>query len=219
MRAHAVSAPRPAIVRPTPDFSHASCGLELELDAIPARLPDAKSVRRICIQTVLEPGLESRLISVVQALRTASDLPISVCMNPTDPRWLPELKAAGVSRIGIGLDCATEETFQRVKPGFHWDGITASGRHRRYLHRIGPSDRRSGRQRRGPHPQDPGCARPALHGRTLRLHARAGAKLDCLRQMSNGTGPSSWRALPDHSGASAARGYGAQGRTALRDTH
>lgn len=94
---------------------------EFELDAILARLPDAKGVRRICIQTVLEPGLESRLISVVQALRTASDLPISVCMNPTNPRWLPELKAAGVNRIGIGLDCATEETFQRVKPGFHWD--------------------------------------------------------------------------------------------------
>ncbi len=94
---------------------------EFELDAILEQLPDAEGVRRICIQTVLEQGLESRLISVVQAFRTASDLPISVCMNPTDPEWLPELRAAGVNRIGIGLDCATEETFQTVKPGFHWD--------------------------------------------------------------------------------------------------
>lgn len=94
---------------------------EFELDAVLARLPAVENMRRICIQTVLEQGLESRLISVVQALRSASNLPISVCMNPTDPKWLPELKAAGVNRIGIGLDCATEETFQRVKPGFHWD--------------------------------------------------------------------------------------------------
>ena len=31
-----------------------------------------------------------------------------------------KLKAAGVTRVGVGLDCATEETFSKIKPGFNW---------------------------------------------------------------------------------------------------
>jgi biotin synthase len=41
-------------------------------------------------------------------------------MNPTAPGWLPKLKDAGVDRVGVGLDCATEATFSEIKPGFSW---------------------------------------------------------------------------------------------------
>ena len=103
---------------------------EFDLDAVLERLPDARGLRRICIQTVLTPGLEPHLVTTAQAFHTAAGLPISVCMNPTDPAWLPRLKAAGVDRVGVGLDCATEDTFNRIKPGFHWE------RYHRFLDSI-----------------------------------------------------------------------------------
>ncbi|MCU0523100.1 MAG: radical SAM protein [Anaerolineae bacterium] len=94
---------------------------QFDLDAVLARLPESNDLRRICIQTVLAPGSESNLVAVAEAFHAVSKLPISVCMNPTDPAWLPRLRAAGVDRVGVGLDCATEETFSRIKPGFHWE--------------------------------------------------------------------------------------------------
>lgn len=88
-------------------------------------------VRRICLQTLWEPGIEGRIVTTARALHDASrGLPISVCMNPTDPEWLPQIKAAGVDRVGVGLDCATEATFLTIKPGFHWE------RYRRFLDEI-----------------------------------------------------------------------------------
>ncbi len=95
---------------------------EFDLDTVTARLPQTGQLRRVCIQTVLAPRLEPQLVAVAEALHQASGLPVSVCMNPTSPTWLPKLRAAGVDRVGVGLDCATEETFNRIKPGFHWEG-------------------------------------------------------------------------------------------------
>jgi biotin synthase len=77
-------------------------------------------IRRICIQTLWDAALMPHLVETVARMRSVTDVPISICMNPTDPSWLPKLKAAGVDRVGIGLDCATEETFERIKPGFNW---------------------------------------------------------------------------------------------------
>ncbi len=94
---------------------------EFDFDDVLGRLKGATDVRRICVQTLHEAGLEPRLVAVAKALHEAAGLPLSVCMNPTDPQWLPRLKAAGVDRVGVGLDCATEETFRQIKPGFHWD--------------------------------------------------------------------------------------------------
>lgn len=93
---------------------------EFELDDVLARLPHAAGIRRICLQTLRSPDLPARLVEVAQRVHAVSDLPISVCMNPAAPGWLPKLKAAGVDRVGVGLDCATEETFAEIKPGFSW---------------------------------------------------------------------------------------------------
>jgi len=94
---------------------------EFDLDSVLARIPEAEGIGRFCLQTLLSPGLPQMLVDVVQRVHAVSDLPISVCMNPTVPGWLPKLKAAGVNRVGVGLDCATEETFSKIKPGFSWD--------------------------------------------------------------------------------------------------
>lgn len=78
------------------------------------------SLRRICFQTLLSPELLPMLLEAVTQIHAVSDLPISVCMNPVSREALERLKAAGVERVGVGLDCATEEGFDEIKPGFSW---------------------------------------------------------------------------------------------------
>jgi len=94
---------------------------EFDLDTVLERIPEAEGIGRFCLQTLHSPGLPQMLVDVAQRVHAVSSLPISVCMNPTAPGWLPKLKAAGVNRVGVGLDCATEETFSEIKPGFSWD--------------------------------------------------------------------------------------------------
>ncbi len=101
-----------------------------DLTEVLARLPPPEQIRRICVQTLRGRGIEQALVDIVGVFHTTSNMPISVCMNPTDPGWLPKLKAAGVDRVGVGLDCATESTFTEIKPGFHWD------RYHRFLDEI-----------------------------------------------------------------------------------
>jgi lipoyl synthase len=109
---------------------------EFELERVLERLAllraadGSTGIRRICVQTLQAPGIEQRLVNVAEVLHHTTTLPISICMNPTDRGWLPKLKSAGVDRVGVGLDCATEETFNEIKPGFHWD------RYHRFLDEI-----------------------------------------------------------------------------------
>ncbi len=91
---------------------------EYELEAVLARLPHVAGIGRICIQTLNSVNLLPNLEMLAQRLHAVSTLPISVCMNPTSKLWLLKLKAAGVERVGVGLDCATEVSFQVIKPGF-----------------------------------------------------------------------------------------------------
>lgn len=93
---------------------------EFDLDTVLERIPEAEGIGRFCVQTLHGPGLPQMLVGVAQRVHAVSDLPISVCMNPTGPGWLQKLRTAGVDRVGIGLDCATETTFAKVKPGFSW---------------------------------------------------------------------------------------------------
>lgn len=101
-----------------------------DLEAVLDRLARAQGLHRICVQTLRYAGMPADLVYVVERMRQVSELPISVCMNPVQSEWLNRLKAAGVERVGLGLDCAAETTFERVKPGFHWD------RYHRFLREI-----------------------------------------------------------------------------------
>lgn len=78
-------------------------------------------LRRICLQTLLTPQLLPALLESVTQLHAVSPLPISVCLNPIPRARLEDLKAAGVERVGVGLDCATEALFKELKPGFSWE--------------------------------------------------------------------------------------------------
>jgi lipoyl synthase len=92
--------------------------LHTVLEALQTRSTAAK---RVCVQTLRTPHLTADLLAVVGGIHAVTALPISVCMNPVDREDLVELKRAGVDRVGVGLDCATRETFEIIKPGFSWE--------------------------------------------------------------------------------------------------
>ena len=90
------------------------------LDDVLSRLAVAEAVGRICIQTLKYATLLPDLLSTVESIKVTSNVPISVCMNPVNRQGLIDLKNAGAERVGVGLDCATQQTFERIKPGFSW---------------------------------------------------------------------------------------------------
>ncbi|MBO8125613.1 MAG: radical SAM protein [Firmicutes bacterium] len=77
-------------------------------------------IKRICIQTILEPDWSQKLISAVRYLKSLpylKDIPISASCRPVNIRQAESLLAAGIDRLGIPLDVATGELFQRIKGG------------------------------------------------------------------------------------------------------
>jgi biotin synthase len=94
---------------------------EFELDTVLEALRTRPApLKRICVQTLRAPHLAETLLTAVARIHAVTELPVSVCMNPVDRRDLTTLKEAGVNRVGVGLDCATRETFEIIKPGFSW---------------------------------------------------------------------------------------------------
>jgi len=75
---------------------------------------------RICIQSLYYNGVINDIAEVVEKMDTS--IPVSVSINPTSRENMERLKDAGVERVGIGLDCCTEEIFNRWKKNVpSWD--------------------------------------------------------------------------------------------------
>lgn len=91
-----------------------------ELDQVLDGIDQTEDIMRICIQTLKYPDLYSELLSIIEHVKDVSSAPISICMNPLEREQLVGLKQAGVERVGVGLDCATRETFEKIKPGYSW---------------------------------------------------------------------------------------------------
>jgi len=81
------------------------------LDDVAAHLPGG--AERICLQTRYYPGVPDDILDTVESLD--GTLPLSVSMNPVARAKLEQLRAAGVDRVGIGLDCCTPDLFSRLK--------------------------------------------------------------------------------------------------------
>ena len=79
---------------------------------------------RVCIQTVNYPSVFQETLATVRAIRNSASIPVSVSCMPFSRREMEELYEAGVERLGIPLDAATEELFDRIK------GSSASGPYR-----------------------------------------------------------------------------------------
>jgi len=78
-------------------------------------LPFDKAFKRVCIQTLNYPNNFIDIIDIVNKIRDVYDGPISVAIPPLSKERLKELKRSGVSRVGIALDGATPEIFDKIK--------------------------------------------------------------------------------------------------------
>jgi biotin synthase-related radical SAM superfamily protein len=78
-------------------------------------LPPSKKFERICIQTLNYPENFRDLREIIVQIKKVSNIPISIAIPPMSKGKLKELKAMGVQRVGIALDGATAEVFEKIK--------------------------------------------------------------------------------------------------------
>jgi biotin synthase-related radical SAM superfamily protein len=74
-----------------------------------------QKIRRVCIQSLNYPEAFRHLIALATALKHRINVPISVSCQPLNVENICSLAEAGVDRIGIALDAATEKLFSEVK--------------------------------------------------------------------------------------------------------
>jgi len=83
-------------------------------------------IRRVCIQALNYPTVFNHLHVLVKKIRRLSPVSVSVSCQPLNRKNMKLLKKAGVERIGIPLDAATRELFDKVKGAsaggpYDWD--------------------------------------------------------------------------------------------------
>lgn len=72
-------------------------------------------LKRLCIQAVNYRGVFKDIVCLVNALKTETNIPISVCCQPVNVEHINELVKTGIDRMGIPIDAATEKIFDKVK--------------------------------------------------------------------------------------------------------
>ena len=77
--------------------------------------PKYEVLERICIQAVNYPGFLEDVVILLKAFKEVSDLPISLDSPPLNRVEMARLKDTGLDRIGLPLDAATAELFDKVK--------------------------------------------------------------------------------------------------------
>jgi biotin synthase len=83
-----------------------------------------EKIRRVCVQALNYPDVFTHLSALVNAIEQRVKVPVSVSCQPLNGKNIERLAEAGVERIGIPLDAATEELFDKVK------GLAAKGPYR-----------------------------------------------------------------------------------------
>lgn len=101
------------------------CSLEEVLSALSDH---QRELRRVCVQAINYPGVVDDLCETVARVRVACDLPVSVSCQPLREGDVRRLAEAGIDRLGIPLDAATPELFDRVK------GRSAGGPYKWHRH-------------------------------------------------------------------------------------
>jgi biotin synthase len=72
-------------------------------------------IKRICIQALNYPTVFNDVLSLVKEIRLIVSLPIAISCQPFGEEEMKKLAQIGVNRIGIPLDAATEDIFDKVK--------------------------------------------------------------------------------------------------------
>jgi biotin synthase len=87
------------------------------LEAIAEAAREGK-IKRVCIQALNYPEVFTHLVALLRAIRERANVSASVSCQPVNKERMKQLARAGAERIGIPLDAATEEVFDRVKGVF-----------------------------------------------------------------------------------------------------
>ncbi|MEM0058165.1 MAG: radical SAM protein [Candidatus Bathyarchaeia archaeon] len=80
-----------------------------------AKAFERRAIRRVCIQALNYPEVFAHLQALVEAIVRNTNVPVSVSCQPLNPENIRRLAKAGAERIGIPIDAATEEIFNKVK--------------------------------------------------------------------------------------------------------
>jgi len=84
------------------------------IDGIARAVKDEK-IKRVCVQTLNYPEAFTHLLTLVRAIGEQVAVPISISCQPLNSENIRQLANAGVERIGIPLDAATKELFDKIK--------------------------------------------------------------------------------------------------------
>ncbi len=84
------------------------------LTALATGAKDGK-IKRVCIQTLNYPEVFAQLEALVKEIKNRSPIAVSVSCQPLNRENIVRLANAGVDRLGIALDAATEALFNKVK--------------------------------------------------------------------------------------------------------
>jgi biotin synthase len=74
-----------------------------------------RKIKRVCIQALNYPRVFVQLEALVKEIKSQAAVPVSVSCQPLNPVNIELLAKAGVDRLGIALDAATETLFDKVK--------------------------------------------------------------------------------------------------------
>lgn len=122
------------------------------LEEIVERAKGRDQIHRICISMITHPKALKDTLFVIERFKTETDLPISVLISPTvirDEGPLQKMKMAGADRVGIAIDAATPELFEKLRGrgvggphrwDHYWDVVTMAadvfGRFQAGIHLI-----------------------------------------------------------------------------------
>jgi biotin synthase-related radical SAM superfamily protein len=83
-------------------------------------------IGRVCIQALNYTHVFAHLAALAKAIKQHAKVPVSISCQPLNSENIQRLAEAGVDRIGIALDAATEKLFKEVKGSvaggpYHWE--------------------------------------------------------------------------------------------------
>ncbi|MBX5326722.1 MAG: radical SAM protein [Candidatus Bathyarchaeia archaeon] len=80
-----------------------------------AKAVEQDRIKRVCIQALNYPTVFDDVLCIVSNIRSKCHVPISISCQPINDDTMKKLATAGVDRIGIPLDAATREIFEKIK--------------------------------------------------------------------------------------------------------
>lgn len=90
--------------------------IKIVLDRLKKHIEKERILRRICLQTINVPELDDYISFFLTKIREYKiEIPISIAIHATNKEKYIRYKELGVSEIGISIDTATPELFEKIK--------------------------------------------------------------------------------------------------------